>query len=139
MARMRLMRPSFREMPSLLAAIARIEIAERNAGHVRACVSVFSHFRRRDRAGAAGDQAIMFNAAVPREVEDCFLAEHGGIEVARVHQEFVLLGLSLGDDLAFGIDDEAAADQRETVLDAGLGHGYDPGVVLIRSGLHREA
>jgi hypothetical protein len=51
-----------------------------------------SCFRRRHRTGAAGDQAVMLNAAMTGEVEDRFLAERGGIEIARVNQKFVLFG-----------------------------------------------
>ena len=73
------------------------------------------------------------------EIEDRLLAEDGGVEIAGVNQQLVLLGLGLGDDLAVGIDDQAAADQRMAVLDAGLGDGHDPGRVLIGAGLQRRA
>src|SRR6267378_261867 len=49
--------------------------------------------RPRHRAGAAGDQAVMLSTAMKREIEDRVLAEHGGIEIAGVNQQFVLLGL----------------------------------------------
>ncbi len=58
----------------------------------------------------------MLDAAMPSEVEDGLLAEHGSVEIAGMHQQFILLGLGLGDNLAIGIDDEAAADQRMAVL-----------------------
>ena len=72
------------------------------------------------------------------EVEDRLLAEAGGVEIAGVHEQLVLLGAGLGDDLAVGVDDDAAAEQRVPVLDAGLGHGHHPGRVLIGAGLQRE-
>ena len=87
---------------------------------------VISDFRRRHRAGAAGDQAVMLDAAVAGEVEDRLLAEHGGVEIAGVDQKLVLFGLGFGDNLAIGIDDQAAADQRKAILDAGLGDRTRP-------------
>ena len=63
----------------------------------------------------------MLNAAVTREIEDRLLAEDGGVEIAGVNHQFIFLGLGLGDDLAVRIDDQAAAEQRVAILDAGLG------------------
>ena len=62
----------------------------------------------------------MLDAAMPGEIEDRGLAENGGIEIASVDQNLVVFGLGLGDDLAIGIDDQAAAKQRVPILDAGL-------------------
>ncbi len=45
-----------------LVAVMRLEFAEGDTGHLV--------FRRRHRAGAAGDQAVMLDAAVEREIED---------------------------------------------------------------------
>ena len=64
----------------------------------------------------------MLDAAVERKIEDRVLAEDGGVEIAGVNQEFVVLGLRLHDDLAIRIDDQAAADQGVAILDAGLRH-----------------
>ena len=57
----------------------------------------------------------MLDAAVAREIEDRFLAETGRIEIAIVHDQFVVLGLALGDDLALRVDDACcrrSADAR---------------------------
>src|ERR1700753_2409726 len=94
--------------------------------------------RRRNGADPAGDQAIMFDTAMLREVENSLFAEGGRIKVARVNQKLVIFGLGFRDDLAIGIDDEAAAEQREAILDASLGDGNDPGRILIGSRLHRQ-
>src|ERR1700704_3972402 len=44
-------------------------------------------FRRRYRAGAARNQAVMLDAAVFRKIEDRILAEGGDVEVASVNQQ----------------------------------------------------
>ena len=67
----------------------------------------------------------MFDAAVAGEIEGRLPRGLGSVEIAGVNQQFVPFGLGLGDDLAAGIDDQAAADQRKAVLDAGLGDGYN--------------
>src|SRR5712675_1538332 len=69
-------RPGHDHPTQQLVSVAWIDVAERDAGH--------SGFRRRHRAGATGDQAIMLDVAVSREVEDGFLAEHGSVEIAGV-------------------------------------------------------
>ena len=69
----------------------------------------------------------MLDAAVAGEVEDRFLAEDGGVEIAGVNQQFVLFGAGLDDDLAIGIDDQAAADQGVSILNTCLGDAHDPG------------
>ena len=51
----------------------------------------------------------MLDAAVALEIEDRFLAEDGGVEIAIGHDQFVVLGLGLGDDLAVRIDDQLPA------------------------------
>jgi len=53
--------------------------------------------------------------------------------------QLVILGLGHGGDLAVGIDDDAARDQRVAILDAALRHRHDPGRILIGAGLEREA
>ena len=78
----------------------------------------------------------MLDAAMPRKVEDGLLAENRRVEIAGVNQQFVVFGLGFRDNLAVGIDDQAAADQRKSVLDAGLGDGDDPGRILIGPGLN---
>src|SRR4030088_1627804 len=70
------------------------------------------------------------------EVEDGLLAEVGRVEIARMDQKLVALGAGLRDDLAVGIDDQAASNEWEAVLDAGFGDGHDPRRVLICARLH---
>ena len=81
----------------------------------------------------------MLDAPVAFEIEDRILAEDGGIEIAVRNDELVALGCCLADDLAVGIDDETAADQRMTVLVASLGDRDHPGRVLIGARLHCQA
>src|SRR5262249_56335007 len=75
-----------------------------------------SGLRRQNDPGLAGNAPIMLDASVALEVEDCLLAENCGVEVAVGHDQFVILGLGLGDDLAIGIDDDAAGDHGKAVL-----------------------
>lgn len=56
------------------------------------------------------------------KVEDRLLAEPGCVEIAGIREDLVVLTFGLGDDLAIRIDDDAAADQRMAILDAGLGN-----------------
>src|SRR5262249_24189103 len=86
-----------------------------------------SGLRRQNDPGLAGNAPIMLDASVALEVEDCLLAENCGVEVAVGHDQFVILGLGLGDDLAIGIDDDAAGDHGKAVLRAALCHRDDPG------------
>ncbi len=78
----------------------------------------------------------MLDTTMTGEVEDGLLAEHGRVEVAGMNQKLVGLGAGLRDNLAVGIDDQAASNEREAVLDAGFGDSHDPCRVLIRAGLH---
>jgi len=78
----------------------------------------------------------MLNAPVALEIEYCFLAERGDVEVAIGNDELVVLGLRFRDDLAVGIHDDAARDQGMAVLDAALGDCHHPGRVLISARLH---
>ena len=80
----------------------------------------------------------MLDAAVLGEIEDRVLAEPGGVEIAGMNQQFVRLGSGLDDDLAVGIDDQAATEQGVAVLDAGLRNADDPGRILVGPGLQRE-
>src|SRR5580700_3041233 len=68
-----------------------------------------------DNAGLAGDAAVVLDAPVAGEIENGFLAEHRGVEIAIGDDEFVLLGLGLGDDFAVRIDDHAAGDHRVAI------------------------
>src|SRR5271167_2436688 len=81
----------------------------------------------------------MLDTTMTGEVEDGLLAEDGGVEVARMDQEFVVFRLGFRDNLAVGINDQTTADEREAVLDTGLGDSHDPGGVLVSPGLHGEA
>ena len=129
-------------------AVVQVEIIERDSGlGMPARLSLFdrrviqdrvSRFRRRDRTGAAGNQPIMLDATVTGEVEDGLLSEGGRVEIARMQQKLVALGTCLCDDLAIGIDDQAASNEREAVLDASLRDRHDPRRVLIRSRLHGQ-
>src|SRR5260370_17729680 len=78
----------------------------------------------------------MLDATVAGEVEDGFLPEAGRVEIARMDQKLVALGAGLRDDLAVGIDDQAASNEWEAVLDAGFGDSHDPRRVLICARLH---
>ena len=137
---------AFARDPSL--TVAQVEIVERDSElGMPACSSLFdrrvvrdrlSRFRRRDRTGAAGNQPIMLDATVTGEVEDGLLSEGGRVEIARMQQKLVALGTCLCDDLAIGIDDQAASNEREAVLDASLRDSHDPRRVLIRTGLHGQ-
>src|SRR5258708_11077889 len=69
-------RPRHDDATQQLVPVVRLKFAEAAAGHLV--------FRRRHRAGAAGDQAVMLSTAMKREIEDRVLAEHGGIEIAEV-------------------------------------------------------
>src|SRR3981081_2760003 len=80
----------------------------------------------------------MLDTTVTGEVEDGLLPEAGRVEIARMDQNLVALGAGLRDNLAVGIDDQAASDEWEAVLDAGFGDSHDPRRVLIRAGLHRQ-
>lgn len=73
----------------------------------------------------------MLHAAMPGEIEDRLLAEARRIHVARHHEHLVAFGHRFGDDLAVGIDDQAATDQVMTVLDAGLRDRDDPTRVVM--------
>ena len=73
--------------------------------------AAISPCRRHDDPGLASDAAVVLDAAVALEVEDGLLAESSGVEVAIGDDQFVVLGLGLGDDLAVGVDDDAAGDQ----------------------------
>ena len=53
----------------------------------------------------------MLDTTVPGEVEDGLLAENGRVEIARMDQKLVALGAGLRDDLAVGIDDQAACNE----------------------------
>src|SRR5271169_4753861 len=81
----------------------------------------------------------MFDTAMAGEVEDGLFAESGGIEIARMYQQFIIFGFGFRDDLAIGIDNETAADQRKTILDASFGDGHNPRRVLVRPGLDGQA
>ena len=65
----------------------------------------------------------MLDAAMTGEIENGLLAEDSGVEIARMDQELVIFGFRFRDDLAIGIDNQAAADQWKPVLDAGLRWG----------------
>jgi len=67
------------------------------------------------------------------------LPENSRVGVAVGDNQLVILGLGHGGDLAVGIDDDAARDQRVAILDAALRHRHDPGRILIGAGLEREA
>jgi hypothetical protein len=54
---------------------------------------------RRDRAGAARDQAVMLDAPVAGQIEDRLLAEHGSVEIAGMDQKLVVFGAGLADNL----------------------------------------
>src|SRR5260370_317454 len=78
---------------------ARAENVKRDSGQRRRCLfSVAANgagqdhvsiFRRRDRTDTAGDQAIMLDAAMAGKIEDGVLAEHRGVEIAGMKQQFV--------------------------------------------------
>ena len=76
---------------------------------------------------------------MPVEIEERGSAEGGGIEVASVDQNLVVVSLGLGHDLAIGIDDQAAAKQRVAIFDAGLGDRDHPGRILVGARLHGQA
>src|SRR5258708_29428656 len=101
--------------------------------------AAMSGLRRQNDADLAGNAAIMLDASVALEVEDCLLAENCGVEVAVSHDQFVMLGLGLGDDLAIGIDDDAAGDHGQAVLRAALCRRDDPGRILIGARLNHQA
>ncbi len=72
----------------------------------------------------------MFGAAVGGEVEDGFLVKDTGAQITLGDNRFVVPSLGLGDDLARGGDDGAAAHQVETVFVAGLGRTHHPGTAI---------
>ena len=71
-------RPRHDDPAQQLVAVLRIELAERDSGHLV--------FRRQDHAGLAGDQAVMLGAAMGGEIEDRLLAETGSVEIAGMNQ-----------------------------------------------------
>ena len=77
----------------------------------------------------------MLDAPVAGKVENCLLAEHGIVEIAGVGQQLVVFSAGLGDDLAIGIDDQAAGNHVMPILAARLGDGHDPGRILVGTGL----
>src|SRR6202048_1732603 len=122
----------------------RAKVVDRNSGHrVSNCGRFIewrfdSRFRRWDWTGTAGNQAGMRDTTATGEVGDGLLPEVGRVETARMAQKLFALGAGLRDDLAVGIDDQAASNEWEAVLDAGFGDSHDPRRVLIRAGLHRQ-
>jgi hypothetical protein len=62
----------------------------------------------------------MFDAPVAGEIEHGFLAEPRRIEIAIVHQEFVLLGGRFGYDLTIRIDDHGVRHAAMAALDAAV-------------------
>ncbi len=62
---------------------------------------------RRHNAGLGGDQVIMLDTLVAGETNG-FLAEPRRIEIAIVHQEFVVLGRRFGDEFAVRIAGRAS-------------------------------
>ena len=105
----------------------------------RRCPSALAIHLRRHGARAAGDQPVMLDAPMLREVEDRLLAEARGVEVTSVQDELVALALRLDDDLAIGVHDERTAEQVMPILLTGLGDGHHPGGVLIGAGLDAES
>src|SRR5215469_8895443 len=89
-------------------------------------------------AGALGDEAVVLDAAVLFEIEDCALDVVAEIEVERCGNDLVVLAQCAGSDLAGRRDDRRAADQPEPILLAGFCRGQHPGSVLIGVGLHGD-
>ena len=71
----------------------------------------------------------MLDAPVRGEVEERVLEQVALVQVAGVHDQFVALGLRLGDDPARGRDDRRAANQPVPVFDARLLY---PGILKCR-------
>jgi len=81
----------------------------------------------------------MLDAAVALEVEDRLFAEDCRVEVAIRDNQLIVLRSRFGDDLAVGIDDDAAGDHGMAVLGACLGNRDHPGRVLVGARLQGEA
>src|SRR6516164_6152805 len=99
--------------PSLVSASGRSEAWRLRSASIRrgAVLRLLAIHLRRHGARAAGDQPVMLDAPMLREVEDRLLAEARGVEVTSVHDELVALALRLDDDLAIGVHDERTAAQ----------------------------
>src|SRR5260221_1105655 len=94
--------------------------------------------RRRHRSGARGDQPVMLDAAMRREIEDRRLVEARIVEIDGGGDQLVADRLGEGDDLARGRDDAAAALHVDALLAPRLRRADDESAVLVGAGLHGE-
>ena len=81
----------------------------------------------------------MLDAAVLGEVKHRLFAKPRRIQIAGVHDQLILFGHALGDNLAIGRHNRAAPKQRVVVLHPSLRHRDHPSRVLIGPGLQRQA